>query len=38
MYTLHDKMPSLDDYIVAGCRYGGPIGMSPFLKLVAFGT
>lgn len=27
VYTLHDKLPNLDDYIVAGCRYGGPIGM-----------
>ena len=27
VYTLHDKMPNLDDYIVSGCRYGGPIGM-----------
>ncbi|KAI5121711.1 hypothetical protein M0805_002104 [Coniferiporia weirii] len=27
LYSVQDKLPSLDDYIVAGCRYGGPIAM-----------
>lgn len=27
LYMLHGKLPSLDDYLIAGCRNGGPIGM-----------
>lgn len=26
LYSVPGKMPDLSDYIVAGCRYGGPIG------------
>lgn len=26
LYTIHDKLPNLDDYVVAGCRFGGPLG------------
>ena len=25
-YSIPGKLPDLGDYIVAGCRYGGPIG------------
>ena len=27
MYMLHGKLPNLDDYLIAGCKNGGPIGM-----------
>ena len=26
LYMIPDKLPNLADYIVAGCRYGGPLG------------
>ena len=26
LYNVQDKFPNFDDYIVAGCKYGGPIG------------
>ena len=26
-YTIPRKLPDLGEHIVAGCRYGGPIGM-----------
>ena len=28
VYSIGEKIPDLDDYIVAGCRYGGPVGKS----------
>ena len=28
LYSLEDgKLPNLDECIVAGCKYGGPLGM-----------
>jgi len=26
LYSIAGKLPNLGDYIVAGCRYGGPLG------------
>jgi hypothetical protein len=26
LYSTPGKLPNLADYIMAGCRYGGPIG------------
>lgn len=26
LYAIQDKLPDLDAYIIAGCRYGGPLG------------
>lgn len=26
LYSVVGKLPNLGDYIVAGCRYGGPLG------------
>lgn len=26
LYTISGKLPNLGDFIVAGCRYGGPLG------------
>lgn len=26
LYNIQDKLPKLDEYVVAGCRFGGPIG------------
>jgi hypothetical protein len=28
LYSIQGKIPNLDDYIIAGCRNGGPLGMS----------
>lgn len=28
VYSTPGKLPNLDDFIVAGCRYGGPLGIS----------
>lgn len=33
LYMLHGKLPNLDDYLIAGCRNGGPIGV--FLILLS---
>lgn len=30
LYTISGKLPDFSDYIVAGCRYGGPIGVCFF--------
>lgn len=27
IYSLQGKLPDLNDYIVAGCRNGGPLGL-----------
>ena len=27
LYSVQGKFPRLDDYIIAGCRYGGPLGI-----------
>jgi hypothetical protein len=27
LFTISGKLPDLSDYIIAGCRYGGPIGV-----------
>ncbi|KAJ7211224.1 vacuolar assembling/sorting protein VPS16 [Mycena pura] len=38
LYSIPGKLPNLSDYIVAGCRYGGPIAlMRDHTKLVALG-
>ncbi|KDQ58687.1 hypothetical protein JAAARDRAFT_57575 [Jaapia argillacea MUCL 33604] len=38
IYSIPGKLPNLDDYIVAGCRYGGPLAMMrDNTKLVAIG-
>jgi hypothetical protein len=26
-YNISNKLPKLDDFVVAGCKYGGPLGM-----------
>jgi hypothetical protein len=26
VYSIHGKLPNLGDYIIAGCKNGGPIG------------
>lgn len=26
LYTVTGKLPNLGDYVVAGCKHGGPIG------------
>lgn len=28
LYSISGKLPNLNDYIVAGCRYGGPLGLT----------
>lgn len=33
LYSVAGKFPNLSDYIVAGCRYGGPLGRSVVLHL-----
>ncbi|THU80907.1 hypothetical protein K435DRAFT_785256 [Dendrothele bispora CBS 962.96] len=30
LFTLDSKLPNFGEYIIAGCRYGGPIGMTFF--------
>ncbi|PCH35379.1 vacuolar protein sorting-associated protein 16 [Wolfiporia cocos MD-104 SS10] len=38
VYSITGKLPNLSDFIVAGCRYGGPIAMMrDTTKLVALG-
>ena len=27
IYNISNKLPKLDDFVVAGCKYGGPLGM-----------
>ena len=27
VYSIPGKLPNLGDYIIAGCLYGGPLGM-----------
>lgn len=27
VYNISNKLPKLDDFVVAGCKYGGPLGM-----------
>ncbi len=27
LYSIHEKLPRLEDHVVAGARFGGPIGM-----------
>ena len=34
LYTVQDKLPNLGDYVVAGCKNGGPIGELSSLKLI----
>ncbi|KAI0792484.1 vacuolar protein sorting-associated protein 16 [Abortiporus biennis] len=39
VYSIHGKLPNLGNFIVAGCRYGGPIAlMRDSSKLVALNT
>ncbi|KAF8633488.1 hypothetical protein AX15_001412 [Amanita polypyramis BW_CC] len=36
LYSISEKLPDLSDYIIAGCRYGGPIAlMRDSTKLIA---
>ena len=28
LYSIQGKLPNLEDYIIAGCRFGGPLGRS----------
>ena len=28
VYSTPGKLPNLGDFIIAGCRYGGPLGAS----------
>ncbi|KAJ7892873.1 vacuolar assembling/sorting protein VPS16 [Mycena olivaceomarginata] len=41
LYSIPGKLPNLSDYIVAGCLYGGPIGLrrlcATHTKLIALG-
>ncbi|KAJ3716820.1 Vps16, C-terminal region-domain-containing protein [Lentinula guzmanii] len=38
LYSMMGKMPDLGDYIIAGCRYGGPLAMMrDNTKLIAVG-
>lgn len=38
LYSVAGKFPNLSDYIVAGCRYGGPLAlMRDTTKLIAMG-
>ncbi|KAK7034490.1 Vacuolar protein sorting-associated protein 16 [Paramarasmius palmivorus] len=38
LYSIAGKLPDLGDYVVAGCRYGGPLAlMRDNTKLVALG-
>nr|GAT52933.1 vacuolar protein sorting vps16 [Mycena chlorophos] len=38
LYSIANKLPNLSDYIVAGCRYGGPIAlMRDPTRLIALG-
>ena len=32
LYSVTGKFPNLSDYIVAGCRYGGPLGCIGFFE------
>ncbi|KAF9051351.1 vacuolar protein sorting 16 isoform 1 [Panaeolus papilionaceus] len=37
-YSIPDKLPELDDYFIAGCKYGGPIAlMRDHTKVLALG-
>jgi hypothetical protein len=27
LYSVRGKFPALDDHLVAGCRYAGPLGL-----------
>jgi hypothetical protein len=27
VYSISNKLPNLSDFVVAGCKYGGPLGM-----------
>ena len=27
IYSIPNKLPRLDDFVVAGCKHGGPLGM-----------
>lgn len=34
LYSIQGKLPTLSDYIIAGCRYGGPLGECPAASLL----
>lgn len=36
LYSVTGKLPNLGDYIMAGCRYGGPLGQLFYSIQVAF--
>ena len=29
LYSVRGKFPAIGDYVIAGCRYGGPLGLCP---------
>lgn len=33
LYNISGKLPDLGDYIITGCRYGGPIGENESVSL-----
>ncbi|EJC99299.1 vacuolar protein sorting-associated protein 16 [Fomitiporia mediterranea MF3/22] len=38
LYNIQDKLPNVDDFIIAGCRFGGPIAMMrDSTKMIALG-
>jgi len=38
IYSIAGKLPNLGDYVITGCRYGGPLAiMRDTTKLVALG-
>lgn len=32
LYDVSGKLPNLNEHVIAGCRYGGPIGASDTLR------
>ena len=35
LYSIQGKLPNLEDYIIAGCRFGGPLGMPLYFYVYA---
>ena len=35
LYSIPGNLPNLGDYIIAGCRYGGPIGIAISISVCA---
>lgn len=36
VYSIPGKLPHLGDFIIAGCRYGGPIGVLHVTMITAY--